>query len=138
MAKIRTKIKSDNVIGEILEILQREKVTSKASIEQRMHSVAARLGLTYRTQAVGFGLTTMKSLGWVTNDRGYWHITGEGMKARVTDELLKELARRPWPSPVNPSQTSKPVPVQANPVCLTAPAPQAIAAPSSKGQRLLP
>jgi len=93
----RTKIRSDDVMPEILDLLKHERQVPKADIEERMRPVAAQKGLAYRTQGVGFALSLLKRLGWACNQERNWSITEEGMRSSVTAEQARTIGRSFWP-----------------------------------------
>ena len=91
------KIRADNVMPEILELLKRDRLVSKPRIEERMLEVAQQKGLAYRTQAVGFSLTALRRIGWARSEQGDWSITDSGMKASLTEDQVRSIGRSLWP-----------------------------------------
>ena len=57
----RKKIRSDNAIPAILELLKRDRAVEKNAIDSVMEGFAREIGLGFRPQAVSYALTVMKA-----------------------------------------------------------------------------
>ena len=99
MAREQTKIKSRDVMPEILDLLKRERGTSTASIGSRMRAIAADKGLIFRKEAVSFSLTVLRARGWASNPkRGSWCVTRDGSGITLHKDEVDALGGELWGS----------------------------------------
>lgn len=97
MPKPQVKIKTRDVMPEILELLKREQHALLESICTQMRPVAVQKGLVFRKEAISFSLTILKSRGWVSNPtRGSWSITPAGAQVTLSSDQVDTLGRALW------------------------------------------